>query len=171
MILSSLKKYIQKETVQTREPTSENLFQSIGGSTNFLLDTNGEQHQFKLNGSFVGASGKSFLDGALIFEYNATITDVQLYLFEGGLSGDFEIDLLYSPTKNGPFTSIFSTKPKINFAATTPTFIGVGETVTNCIAPVLSTLNVVKGGWIYLQVTSTQIGNAYGGVIVRYQPR
>lgn len=171
--VTSSKQYVQTESVLTREPTSENVFQTISGSVNHAMDTIGENHQFKLNGPYVTAAGQNNLDGALIFDYDAEIYEIQMYSFEAGTSGTTQFDLKYAPSSGASFTTIFSTKPSISYNALHPLYVGVGDTVLNAVAPVLTTFpfQVVKGGWIKLDVITTQTGGRNAGIVVKYRTR
>lgn len=172
----SSKKYVQTESVQTRDAVGENVMQTMGGSINFAMDTLGINHQFKLNGPYAIAAGKNDIDGALIFDWKAEIFEVQLYSFTAGTGGTTTIDIKYSPTRNGPFTSIFTTQPSVSFNATHPTYVGTGDVVSppaNTVAPVLTALPfpIVAGGWLRCDVTSTMSGGARDcGVVVKYRP-
>lgn len=174
--LTSSKKYVQLESVQTRDAVGENVMQTMGGATNFAMDTLGVNYQFKMNGPYGAASGRNNTDGALIFDWNAEIFEVQLYSFVAGTGGTTQIDVKYSATRNGPFVSIFTTLPSVSNTATHPTYVGLGDVVTNAVAGVLTSspnpFQVVKGGWLKFDVISTQTGGAKdAGVIVKYRPR
>lgn len=172
--IPSVKKFVQIEGTYDRKPVSQDLMQTIGGSTNFALDTLGVNYQFKLNGAYQSAKNKTSLDGFLIFDWDAEIFEVQMYSYTPGSTGTTTFDVQYSATRNGPFTSIFSTLPSISYNATHPTYVGVGDTVTNCVAPVLTSLpfQVVKGGWLKCDCTDTQSGGSRNaGIIIKYTPR
>lgn len=172
---TAFKKFIPDAATLTRDAVSENLVQTISQSTNFAMNTLGCNHQFKLNGLYTSLANYQDADGALIFDWDAEIFEVQIYNFTAGSLGTTQFDILYSATRTGPFISIFSTQPSISYNATHPTYVGTADVglVPNAVAPVLTTLpfSVVKGGWLKMNVGTLQSGGKDGGVVIKYRPR
>lgn len=172
--VTSLKNYIQNEAIFTREAVSESVFTSLAEQGNFAMDTLGTNHAFKYNGVYGGNRAfKDYLDGVLIFDWNAEIFEVQVFSGLGGASGTTDIDLQYSIDRGITYNSIFTTTPKIASTAASPTYVGIGETVTGCTAPVLisTPYQVVKGGIIRLKFNTVMQGAANLFVTLKYRPR
>ena len=76
----------------------------------------------------------------------------------GSLTGDLEIDILKSTTGNtGTFTTIFSTKPKIDLSTASD-----GDTSADHTAAVFSVTNVAVDDVLRLDVTSLPSGGVIG---------
>jgi hypothetical protein len=103
---------------------------------------------FHLFGAYGPYTVGTFIDGIMMFEYNATIIDV---VINGtvGTSGTTEFDILYASTSGGAFASIFSTTPKIASTAASNVWTDTGALVgaqTGVTKGVLSTTTVAAGG-------------------------
>jgi hypothetical protein len=169
----SAKLFVQAESATTRQPVSENLVQTMAGSINFGLEKNFVARTFTLNGSYKNAAGRNAVDGLLVFQWNAEIFNIVIVNSTVGLSGTTELDLKYSTNPGAAFNSIFTTTPKITSSAAAYSYLGVGQTLAGCTAPVLSSnpFNVVAGGALRLDVISTMTGARDAEIIVYYRPR
>lgn len=161
------------DETQTRNPTSESLFQKIGGLLNFHKFWIHSEIRFNLNGPFKIWSGKLGVDGIFKFPYNAQIISVSLTQIKPGTVGTSEIDLKVATASVGSWLSIFSTTPK--FLSTAPAFASVslsgGDTGTT--TPVLTTFpyNVNANQYIRMDVISTSDGAQNLSVSVIYKAR
>jgi hypothetical protein len=81
--------------------------------------------------------------------FNLTITGARLYIDQAGVSGTTEIDVLVS-SSGGPYTSIFTTKPSVGFAA------GNDAVSSNGVLNPLQ-VDVLAGDIIRLDTTSVQV--------------
>lgn len=126
----------------------------------------------KLNGLIGGAPAQNGVDGFWITPSNIQITNVFIYQEVAGGGGTTELDLKVKPFLSGVFTSIFLTTPKVVPAAGANAWCGVGDTVTGCIAPVLSSLPfaVAAKSALRMDLIQAQTGNAAGcGLIIVYE--
>ena len=153
--------YPQIQSLLTRAPTSENLFQTLGSAIAFLLDKqDGRQIDFRMNGKYANFGGTLAFDGFLPFKYDAEITDVAFYSKTPGSGGTTEVDVKYSATPGGSFTSIFSTTPKAISTHAANSWIFTGGVVTGMTAPVLSTspFQIAAGGALKFDVLQAMTG-------------
>lgn len=121
-------------------------FNSTFGKLEFFNGTTWEQtlsglsatlvtHSFKANGL---VKVKNSIDGIFVLPFPAKITNVILAQEVGGDSADTQVDIKVKPQSTGAFESIFTTKPSINHSAGANTWVGLGDTILNCTAPVLA---------------------------------
>lgn len=172
-IIGDLKKFIYEEEVRYRSAISESTWFKIAGAINFILNRNHQEKAFYVNGEYSEvATPHIFEDGIAIFNFDAEIINAYAFNLVSGTSGDTELDIKIKPQLSGSWTSIFTTKPKINFAAG-EAWIGIGDTVPNCVAPVLTSfpLQVNKGDAIRLDMLQAQVGGQNCGLLVHYRPR
>lgn len=168
---------IQVEESRFRYAVSESFAQKVGGSINFLNDFQHSEKQFFLNGRYWSIGTLTGMDGMVFFQFNATIIDVWMFVQkQTGATGSFtEIDLKRATTEGGPFTSIFSTTPRINGTAGDYIWTHVGASVTGTRAPVLSTANVNAGDAIRCDLVATPTGSPPSGsgcgILIHYLPR
>lgn len=170
-IVAPLKKFIQEAEVKYRAAVSESTWRKITGSINFINSYHHETKQFFLNGSYWIGTGDTFADGINVFEYDAEIINVWTFNVTNGTSGTTELDLKVKPKTGGSFTSIFSTTPKITTASAGFVHFGVGDTVTGCTAPVLSTVNVNAGDAVRIDIIQAMTDAQNCGLLIHYRPR
>lgn len=126
----------------------------------------------KLNGLYGGSAAYNGVDGLWVAPSNCQITNVFIYQENVGSGGTTTLDLKAKPFASGAFTSIFLTAPAITPAAGANSWCGVGDTVTGCTAPVLTTLPfaVAAKTALRLDLLGAQTGSAAGvGLIVVYE--
>lgn len=120
------------------------------------------------NGIFANASSAGSLTGTM-FErvpQNMTITDAKLYIFlKGSLTGNLEMDIRKSSSAD--FTSdssIFSTKPKIDFS--------VASNYAESSNAVISSGGFTAGQYLRIDITSLPAGGVLGkwGVYIIGEP-
>jgi len=130
-------------------------------------------HGFYLNGEYtMGAVPSLGVDGFTVFPFAAKIVNVFMFAEVAGTAGTTELDVLVKPFGSGAFTSIFTTTPKIAYNAAANTWIGVGDTVTNATAPVLSSspFNVAAKTAMRCDLLAKQTGSPLNcGLIVVYE--
>lgn len=175
--------------VQFTAAVSENLAQSLAGENNFINYFQIMDKRFNFNGTYGGVPlPVTAADGLDVFEFNAQIIDVWLFVRAGGTSGNTTIDIELQTYPSGTWTSIFTTLPSINFAAGSyvwvgnpdPTLVGPAYTPTPYVPPGNTTQPVLNAGvvaaipaWsaIRCNLTSAQGGVPDGcGVLLRYRP-
>lgn len=152
--------------IEVGDPVKKELFDKIKGN----LDDHEsrlqvvEANQAKLDFlSFLIMNAASFSQSTGVFYYksnnNFTITDVNLEIFEvGTLTGFLEIDILHSTTdkQNSSFTSIFTTKPKIDFST------AVDEEISSNQAFDAGQINVSVGDYLRLDITQMPVNGVLG---------
>lgn len=172
--LLPIKNTIQTEEVRFRAAVSEAVGQRLGETLNFIAQKEYSEKQYFINGIYASLPIPfTAIDGLTLMGFNATLINAFIYIKTAGTSGDTELDIEYN-TAPGPtgWTSIFTTKPKINFAAGDYAFCYVGSTFVNTTAPVFSTTNLDQGWVLRCNITSAQAGGAIStGLCLHYQPR
>lgn len=162
--LASAKLYVQTESVVTRQPVSESMLQTMGGSVNWLLDYTIFKHEFTMNNIISSFSGKNFVDGIKAFPAtgNWQIIGQEIYGATMGTSGITQLDVQYAAQGTNVWTSIFSTLPSIASTATGPITIYDGDTSTGCVAGVLTSYPLLMPARTMLRMNciSTQTNGA-----------
>ncbi len=100
-----------------------------------------ETLEFKLNGSYYDAADVfpiEAIDGYTVIPYDMIITNVFLYNIKVGEGGATRFRLYSKEFGAGSFTNLFTTDPSIAFTAGDGQWVGAGDTVTGCTAPVLN---------------------------------
>lgn len=100
-----------------------------------------ETLEFKLNGSYYNSADTfpiAAIDGLTVLPYNIIITNIFLYNVVAGTGGSTSMRLYKKDVVGAAYTNLFSTDPAITSAAVADAWIGVGETVAGCTAPVLN---------------------------------
>ncbi len=113
-------------------------------------------------------------DGLVIMPFNAKITNVFMFNLVAGSGGTTELDVKLKPQTSGTFTSIFSTTPKITSGAGSDKWVGVGDSIAGCTAPILisSPLNVNSKDALRLDIITVQTGSpANAGVVIVFEPQ
>ena len=174
-VIADLKKYIYEEEVRYRSSVSEGTWFKIGGVINFLLKKNYQVKEFFVNGPYsIKPFPHYFEDGIQVFQFDSEIFDVWVFNLVSGSSGDTEFDIKIKPQNSGAWTSIFTVKPKINFAAGEK-WIKLGDVIANTTAGVLTSdpnvLQVNAGDAIRLDLIQGQLGAQNCGAIIHYRPR
>ncbi len=118
---------------------SENLAQSLAQENNFINYFQTMSKRFNFNGPYGSVPLPiAAADGTENFEFNIQILDVWLVDRIGGTSGFNEIDIEYAATPAGPWTSIFTTTPRVSFnaAAVVPgSYVWVGNPDPTIVGP------------------------------------
>jgi len=174
MELSAIKKFIQAEEVKYKAAISEVTARKMGQMMNFLGRRLHETKRFDLNGPYyVAADPQIGVDGLSGFEFDAEIFNIWIFNLVPGSSGTTELDLKRATTPGGTFTSIFSVTPKVSSAAAANTWCKIGDTVTGCTAPVLTSFpfNVNAGDVLRLDKLNSMPGAQNCGLLVHYRPR
>lgn len=174
--LPSSKLFTQTESVLTRNPVSESMIQTVGGSTNFLLETSIYVAEWKLNGPIALFNGKTYVDGIFTFpdSYNWEIFDVAMYGGEMGSGAYTEFDVLKASYGSNAFSTIFSQKPRILNTAGNGVSVHEGDSVAGTLAPILTTnpLPIVAKDKLRLDVSAVQSGGPRNfGLRVYYRAR
>jgi hypothetical protein len=132
------------------------------------------ERTFTINGSYKNTTGKTGVDGLLVFQWDAEIFNVVIANITAGTGGTTELDLKYTTVAGGTWSSIFTTTPKITSVAGNYAYIGVAGTLSGATAPVpiVTPFNVATGGALRLDIISTMTGAPKDAeVIVYYRPR
>lgn len=169
-LITDARKLIDQNDVKYRSSVSESAWTKIGGMINFIANRNHQEKQFFLNGPYLVGTK---LDGLTVFNFDATIINVYAFNIVAGLSGVTEFDIKIKPQTSGSFTSIFATRPVISYLTGGPVWVGVGDSIANTTAPVLtsSPLNVNRGDALVLDLLQAQVRAQNCGVLVHYRPR
>lgn len=174
-LLADVRKFIYQEEVKFKAAISEATATKIGKTLNFILHRTHEKKDFFLNGAVDVFSGQVAIDGECIFEFDSEIFAVYMFNHIQGPSGTTELDIKKQTVSGGAWTSIFSTTPKISNGAGNYARIGIGQTVTGCVAPVLisgaSPLNVDAGEALRIDCISAMPLSENAGIIIHFRPR
>ncbi len=171
---------IQQEAVQYRTAISEALFSTVGGSINFINNSQYDTKPFFINGPYnITGVNETFVDGLYIVPtgINIQIFDVAMFNITAGSGGITELDIKYatsSGTAVGSYTSIFSTTPQISSGAAHPAYVQTGSAVTSTRAPILTTtpLLLSAGDAFRVDFIQKQTGSPQNcGIVIYYQPR
>lgn len=170
--IAPLKKNISISESQFRAAVSESFAQKIGGAINFINDYQMVQKQFFVNGPYNNVTIPFYaFDGLEYAEVKIEIVDAFMFCRGAGSGGDTQLDVEYALTPGGVWTSIFATKPAINFAAGDFAWTNIGASYLNTTAPVLGTTTIPKGAAIRMNMLTAQTGDARGcGLILFYKP-
>lgn len=172
----SLRRQIQVEGARFRSAVSEALVQELGGSINFINSKQHSEKQFFANGSYNNiAAPQTAVDGAVFFEFNATIINVWAFSQVQGSGGTTELDIKRVVTPGGARTSIFSTTPKFASTAAANQWVdalGKQTPGTGVTAPVLSTTDVNEGDALEFDFITKMTGSPQNcGLLIHYRPR
>lgn len=174
-LVPKVKRYFYAESMQFRGATSEELFQRVGASVNFLNDTQYDKKDFFINGRYDAVPVPFYgVDGLGFFEFDSEIFNVWMFVKNAGTSGTVELDIkINAGTSGSGFASIFSTTPKIASSAGNYAIIKIGGSGTGLTAPVLSTINVNAGQAIRCDILQAQAGASITGcgIVVHYRAR
>lgn len=107
---------------------------------------------WNITGPYENSVPLVWTDGFIRLNFNITLLAGRLTIATAGSSGTTEIDFLYKRGA-GAWTSVFSTKPSVGFAA------GNMATSTNAI---FSTTALLTGDFIRMHITTTQAGGPLG---------
>ncbi len=165
---------IQLEEARFRYAISEALAQKLGGSINFINEKQHSEKKWVINGAYQGAATPFLgLDGLLVAEFDMEIFNVWMFNHDAGGSGTTELDIKTATAPGGSYSSIFTTTPKVTSAAAAFSYIGVGDTVSGCTAPVLAAgaLTIVAGSALRCDILSVMGGVPKTcGLIAHYRP-
>lgn len=184
---------LREEELQYPTAVSESGFQKFGAAVNFVNFAHFLVIPWALNGPYgdVASPPVTGLGGLFGIEQDLEIINVYVSNRIGGSSGQTEIDVLYTATSGGSFTSIFSTTPVIDstasddvyffcydraFEADTPPDY---ETFSTPTAPTGCTLGVLtatplalnKGSSLRFDLLDAMPGAEELKLIIFYRPR
>jgi hypothetical protein len=168
---------IQAEETVYDYGLSQRLFQRFGQIGNFISKRQHSEKQFYVNGNYGNLAVSRFpqlaVDGMVFFEFDAFLINVWMFVEYAGASGDTQFDVLRATAPGGAFTSIFTTKPSINYQAGNFTWVSLGSAVAHTTAPVLALTNVNQGDALRMDMITGQAGNnaAGAGLLIHYRPR
>lgn len=170
--LSPVRKNVQVEESRFRSAVSEAVVQKVGSAINFINDFQKFDKQFFLNGAYYTLPTPFLgVDGLTYIPNNARITDVFMFARKAGSGGSTTLDLKFTATPGGTFTSIFSTQPRISYAAGDFSFCYTGSSFSNTTAPVLSTNLLAAGSVVRMDLMGSQTGAPAGcGIVLFMQP-
>jgi hypothetical protein len=136
-----------------------------------------ETHTFTLNGSYFDLADIfpiNAIDGLHVLPYAAMITNVYLYNLKAGDGGNTRLTLSARDFGSSTYTNLFTQDPIINFSAGDDVIVGVGDTISGCISPILNVSSqfltaksVLKCDAVSLQ-TGTVIMPEDCGLIINY---
>jgi len=166
---------IESEETKFRYAGSESIMQKMGKSINFINTYQFDTWMFPLNGPYdivsdpqLSAAGLYIVPTGISLE----IFDVAMWNVVAGTSGTTELDVLYTLTSGGSFTSIFTTTPKIAFGAGDNAYVQTGGSGTGLTAPVLTStpLTIPSGAALRLDKLSSQVGGENAGLTLFFRP-
>jgi len=188
--LTPKRRNTQLEGCRFQSAVSENLAQTIAADNNFINYFQMMDKRFNFNGGYGSvALPITAADGLDVFEFNSQIIDVWLFVRVAGSSGTTGIDIEVADTPAGPWTSIFTTTPKITstagsyvwVGAVNPSLVGPAYNPSPSYAPPVGTTQGVLNSsitnlitaWsaIRCNLSTAQGGSPDGcGVLIRYRP-
>lgn len=169
------------EQLDFKSGLSEALFFRLGQQNNFNNQRFYVRASFRLNEIITGLDGEVNLDGLEFTPFNAEVFEVFVYQGTAG-SGVTEFDIEESTDNGATWTSIFSTRPKIESTASDNLFFKIGDTDPSFTAPVLSgtttspidskTVKELDAGTaLRLNVITSQDNAANAGIVIYMRPR
>lgn len=171
---------VQQEAVRYRSAVSEGILSAVGGSINFINDYQLLSRDFYLNGPYnIVATPQTFVDGQIFFPTNVTIVAVYMFCEIIGSGGTTELDIKYTNSSAGSFSTIFSTLPQITSTATGNGaycyYNGITNTSsapTGTTAPVLGITDLNANSTLRMDILSAMTGTVSGtGIVLFYRPR
>lgn len=171
--ISPIRSNLQIEQAQFRAAVSESILQQAGSSINFINTYQKYDKAFCINGAYNSLSIPfAAIDNILFIPDNALITNAFMFTRKAGSGGTTELDVKYATTPGGSWASVFSTTPKISYAAGDFAWCYTGSSFLNTTAPVLSVTNLNAGMAIRCDIITSQSGDARGaGIVLFLQPR
>lgn len=171
--VTPLRRTPQVEEFAYKEAVSEAVLIKMAQSVAFINAYQHSEKQFFLNGKYNSVSAPQYaVDGLVVFEYDAEILNAYMFHHIGGSDGTTTLDIKRATSPGGAFSSIFSTTPKITSSASDYVWIGVGDSVSGCTAPVLSVTEVSAGDALRVDLLAAQTGDVENcGIIIHYRPR
>jgi len=171
---------IQNEDIQFRSSVSEAVGGKLGGSINFINDYQHFDKPFFLNGSYSNNPGLPQLgvDGAFVFDKDVYIFAIDMYNLVAGSSGILELDLIRHTSSGTVGTSIFTTRPSIDFSSGNNAYLGkrffdnvVLSNPAGTILPVLAVTQLNAGDMLTCNLTAVQAGGQSGGIKISFRIR
>lgn len=165
--VSPLKVDLQVEELKTGAAASEYTMQKVGSSVNFWNTFYEGSKHWKVNG-FLGSLSLPYteLDGPFFCWSDMEIWAIGFSISVAGTSGDLEFDIIRYPADGSPSSTIFSTRPKINYTAGSGAWYVedlnqslVHHTQAGITAPILSTINLTAGDKLVCNLVGKQSGN------------
>lgn len=135
---------IQQPATAPQAAVSEDTMSKVGASINFINLYQCIVQRLVIQGPYnIITPPNNLIDGIFSYPFNFSIAEVKL---SSGLlvgdSGTLELDIKWRPQNTGSWSSIFSTTPKFTGGSVgLGNSIGIGQTVANMVAPVLSKSN------------------------------
>lgn len=144
---------IQNEETRFRSPTSESMFQRIGGAINHIMNRQYDSHAWHLNGLYslfgIGVLGP---DGIMPIMFDMEVVGYVMYQGTAGTSSSSIFDIHKLTGGGTDAGTIFSTKPAIDSTAASGSYslIDVVNSVdvqlpTGHTKAVFSTVNFDRG--------------------------
>ncbi len=167
---------IQQEEVSFKSAVSEYTAGRMAQFFNFLALKEHSEKQFFINGSYgIATIPYLFVDGMTIAEFDMEIFNAWIFNAAPGSSGSTEIDIKIESSPGSGWFSIFSTTPKIDSTAIAGAWIGVGGSLSGCVAPVLTSgampLFVAAGSALRCDLIQAMPGAQNCGLLLHYRPR
>lgn len=164
--------------MQFRASVSEAVGNKIGASVNFINTMQTDTKLWCINGDYYNSFVKVGIDGVYVCKRNMEIYALSMYNLVAGTSGNTEFDLLRHTASGQAGTSIFSTKPSLNFASGVNSYLAkrfydnvVLQNPTGCVQPVLVSALLNEGDMITCSMTQTQFPGQSAGIELEVRPR
>jgi len=189
-IIAPQRRLVHQEAVQFRAGVSEDVGTRLGANLNLHALRQYDVKEFRLNGQYTLVTGpQTDVDGFYIFPFDCEIIQVGYYHGVAGSGGTTELDIKIASTSGGPFSSIFSTTPKIQASAGNDVFALAYAITENTLGQVWAAASqpsgvtgaVLSGGApflvnagqaIRLDILSKQTGNPQQtGILIYFRPR
>lgn len=171
---------IQTEETRFRAAVSEAVAQRIGKAINFINKRQYQAKTFQINGMYGGASVPNLgIDGAWAMFNNSEIVGLLMYNLTAGASGTTTLDLKKITSSGGAATSIFSTKPSLEYTSGDSAFLLYDflnstalENPTGATLPILNSVNLDAGDLLRVDLIAAQAASAANcGLVLYYRPR
>lgn len=108
---------IQNEETRFRSPTSESMFQRIGGAINHIMNRQYDSHAWHLNGLYSLFGDVQGPDGIMPILFDMEVVGYVMYQGVAGTSGSAIFDIHKLTDGDTDAGTIFSTKPEIDSTA------------------------------------------------------
>lgn len=178
MIINPQRILINAQETDYKSAISEALLTRMGATNNFIALRQFDTHQFNFNGPYSGFVGILGADGCFPARYNIRIVGVTLYNRRSGNAGNTQIDLRVISSSGGSSTSLFSTKPSLDFNSGNDAFLitdfisgtNVNQPSSGFVSPVLGQQDIDAGSIVVCRLDSVQVGAEDFHVLIDYIP-
>lgn len=165
---------IQQEETAAQAAVSESTMSRMGETIDFANTFHVVPPHWCVSGPYNRGVPPYFVDGLRSYPFNFDLLDVKLSSGTNtGVSGTFEVDILWRAENTGSFASIFTTTPKFNGGSGIQSSCRVGSAPAGFTAPVLAKTTFNAHDQLICKVLQVPVGPTVEGFGVEliFRPR